>query len=474
MTLNNSHMSNHKLHIYNTLSRTKEEFKPINADHVNMYVCGPTVYDYAHLGNARPVIVFDILYRILQGLFPKVTYARNITDVDDKIIAKSQASKRSILDITTETTKIYQDDMRALNNLDPTIQPKATEHIKEMIALVETLLSKGFAYESDNHVLFDVTKSHNYGILSGRKLEDMIAGARVEVASYKKNAGDFILWKPSEKDIVGWDSPWGYGRPGWHLECSAMSEKYLGKTFDIHGGGHDLIFPHHENEIAQSHCANGSDTYAKYWMHNGHLMVEGEKMSKSLGNFITVHELLEDTKGEILRFLMLGTHYRKPIDWTKKNLQSAKKSLNGLYKTLNNHIEISSSILKEDLDPNLIDDKFFKALTNDLNTPLAMARLHELSNEINNSGNNLNRDLLTSFIASGKFIGLFSEDPALWFKVEVKESDLTDDEINNLISERTTAKSNRDFARSDEIRDLLKDNNISIKDTANGVEWHRV
>jgi len=290
------------LQIYNSFTRTKEVFEPFNPDHVGLYVCGPTVYDYAHLGNARPVIVFDVLYRVLQSLYPKVTYVRNITDVDDKINAKSKETGEDIRSITERTAQAYLDDMAALNALTPDEMPRATDHIAEMIAMIETLIAKNHAYESENHVLFHVPSMPTYGQLSGRKTEDQLAGARVDVASYKKDSGDFVLWKPSLEDEPGWDSPWGRGRPGWHIECSAMSKKYLGPQFDIHGGGSDLVFPHHENEIAQSCCANDTDVMARYWMHNGHLMVEGEKMSKSLGNFITVHDLLEDMAGEAIRF----------------------------------------------------------------------------------------------------------------------------------------------------------------------------
>ncbi|HSV28377.1 MAG TPA: cysteine--tRNA ligase, partial [Candidatus Omnitrophota bacterium] len=298
--------------LYNTLTRKKEAFEPIRPDHVGMYVCGPTVYDRAHIGNARPVIVFDVLYRLLTKLYPAVTYVRNITDVDDKINARAKDSGEPIDAITARTTKMFHEDIAELNALPPTIEPRATAHIGQMIAMIEALIAKGHAYEAEGHVLFSVPSMSDYGALSRRSMDEMIAGARVEVAPYKKNAADFVLWKPSSSDLPGWDSPWGRGRPGWHIECSAMSGQYLGQTFDIHGGGQDLVFPHHENEIAQSQCANGAP-FARYWLHNGYLMVEGEKMSKSLGNFFTVRELLEQAPGEAIRLAMLSTHYHQPF-----------------------------------------------------------------------------------------------------------------------------------------------------------------
>ncbi|MCW9040939.1 MAG: cysteine--tRNA ligase, partial [Rhodospirillales bacterium] len=308
------------LHIHNTLTRRKDAFEPIDPANVRMYVCGPTVYDYAHIGNARPVVVFDVLYRLLKTIYPKVTYVRNITDVDDKINARARESGEDIRAITERTADAFHADMAALNALPPDIEPRATEHIPEMTAMIETLIASGHAYEAEGHVLFSVASFDGYGALSGRNRDEMIAGARVEVAPYKRDPADFVLWKPSGEDEPGWQSPWGYGRPGWHLECSAMSGRYLDKTFDIHGGGQDLIFPHHENEIAQSVCAHGGTPFVRYWMHNGYLMAEGEKMSKSLGNFYTVHELLDDFPGEAIRLVLLQTHYRQPLDFTRDGL----------------------------------------------------------------------------------------------------------------------------------------------------------
>ena len=331
-------MSTPALKIYNTLSRTKEEFRPIDSAHVRMYVCGPTVYDYAHIGNARPLIVFDVLFRLLRHLYgaEHVAYVRNITDVDDKINARAFERGISIRELTDETNKVFQADVKALGCLEPTVQPRATEHIAQMVAIIERLIASGHAYAADGHVLFDVPSMQNYGRLSRRSLDEMLAGARVDVAPYKRGDMDFVLWKPSKENEPGWDSPWGRGRPGWHIECSAMSWAHLGETFDIHGGGIDLVFPHHENEIAQSCCAFGQDVMANYWMHNGFLQVEGEKMSKSLGNFVTIHELLHTEKfggrkwpGEVLRLAMLKTHYRQPIDWTVKALEEAEDLRSG-------------------------------------------------------------------------------------------------------------------------------------------------
>ena len=331
------------LYVTNTMSRKKEKFEPLDPNNVRMYVCGPTVYDRAHIGNARPIIVFDTLYRLLKQLYPKVTYVRNITDVDDKIIKRSQESGEPINVITEKTAKFFHDDIAELNALPPDIEPRATQHIAEMIALVQKLIDNGYAYEAEGHVLFSVAKMKNYGRLSGRSMDEMIAGARVEVAPYKRDAADFILWKPSDDTQPGWDSPWGRGRPGWHLECSAMSSKYLGETFDIHGGGQDLIFPHHENEIAQSCCAFGHDFYAKYWMHNGHLMVNGEKMSKSLGNFFTIREILDQVPGEAFRLYALGTHYHQPLNWMPEGLKQAKQTMDRFYTALRSTPDVDLS-----------------------------------------------------------------------------------------------------------------------------------
>ncbi len=356
------------LQLYNTLTRRKEEFAPIDPANVRMYVCGPTIYDYAHIGNARPLIIFDVLFRLLREIYgaAHVTYVRNITDVDDKINARAAERGISIRELTEETNAIFQADVQALGCLEPTAQPRATEHVTAMIDIVERLLAAGHAYRTEGHVLFDVPSMPEYGQLSRRPLDEMIAGARVEVAPYKRRPMDFVLWKPSAPDEPGWESPWGRGRPGWHLECSAMSWEYLGEVFDIHGGGIDLVFPHHENEIAQTCCAFHHEAMANYWLHNGFLQVEGEKMSKSLGNFVTIHEALKDWPGEVIRFNMLRTHYRQPIDWTARSLE---ESFDTYFELLD---------VAEEYAPDKLDKEFIEALFDDLNTPQAIARLYEL------------------------------------------------------------------------------------------------
>ncbi|HEY8125661.1 MAG TPA: cysteine--tRNA ligase [Methylocystis sp.] len=404
-------MSTPALKIYNTLTRTKEEFRPIDPAHVRMYVCGPTVYDYAHIGNARPLIVFDVLYRLLrhlakQGVWDggkgetKVTYVRNITDVDDKINARAAERGVSIRELTEETNKVFQEDVRALGCLEPTVQPRATEHIAQMIAIIERLIASGHAYPADGHVLFDVPSMPSYGRLSRRSLDEMMAGARVDVAPYKRGDMDFVLWKPSKETEPGWDSPWGRGRPGWHIECSAMSWAHLGETFDIHGGGIDLVFPHHENEIAQSCCAFGQDVMANYWIHNGFLQVEGEKMSKSLGNFVTIHELLHTEKfggrkwpGEVLRLAMLRTHYRQPIDWTVKALEEAEKTLQTWMGVVSN-LDFSSVGIAE---PKAV----LASLADDLNTPAALTEIHAACELASSSDTNANE-----FVSALQLVGL--------------------------------------------------------------------
>ena len=356
------------LKLHNSLTRQKEAFTPIDATNVRMYVCGPTVYDTAHIGNARPVVVFDMLFRLLRHVYGKdhVTYVRNITDVDDKINARSAERGISIRELTEETTAQYHADMDALGAMRPSIEPRATEHIDEMLTMIGTLIEKGHAYAAEGHVLFAVDSMADYGELSGRSVEDMIAGARVEVAPYKRNPMDFVLWKPSKEGEPSWPSPWGEGRPGWHIECSAMSEKHLGSTFDIHGGGVDLAFPHHENEIAQSRCAHGNDKMANVWMHNGFVQVEGEKMSKSLGNFTTVHDLIDKYPGEAIRLALLTTHYAKPFNWTAEGVKEAKKMLDQWY------------ALTADVEASMPDAEIVAALADDLNTPKAIAVLHTL------------------------------------------------------------------------------------------------
>jgi len=452
------------LRIYDTLSRDKVEFTPRDPKHVRMYVCGPTVYDYAHIGNARPVVVFDVLYRLLKRLYPRVTYVRNITDVDDKIIAAAKESGETIDAITKRTTDAFHADMTALGALDPDAEPKATGHIAEMIALVKELLAKGHAYEAEGHVLFGVASMPEYGKLSRLDRDALIAGARVEVAPYKKDPADFVLWKPSTPEQPGWDSPWGRGRPGWHLECSAMSEKLLGKAFDIHGGGQDLIFPHHENEIAQSTCVNGRDAFAKYWMHNGYLMAEGEKMSKSLGNFYTVHELLKEYPGEAIRLGLLKTHYRQPLDFTRDGILEAKRELDGFYGALRR-----SSGKAANTGAN-VPAAMLDALADDLNTPLALSHLHEFAAVLNKAETNGNRKTAaTNLRAAAGMLGLLDDDPEAWFKGAAAD----DAEINGLIAARDAARAAKDFKRADGIRDQLDAKGIVLEDSAGRTTWRR-
>ncbi|MCC9624234.1 cysteine--tRNA ligase [Thalassospira sp. MA62] len=453
-----------QLRIFDTLTREKQIFEPIDPDHIRLYVCGPTVYDYAHVGNARPVVVFDTLVRVLRHVYPKVTYVRNVTDVDDKINARAKESGEPISEITKRTHQAYLDDMGALNAAKPDIEPRATEHIAEMIAMCESLIEQGFAYAAEGHVLFSVEKFDDYGKLSRRNRKEMIAGARVEVAPYKKDPADFVLWKPSSDDAPGWDSPWGRGRPGWHIECSAMSTRYLGQNFDIHGGGSDLVFPHHENEIAQSCCANKGSSYAKYWMHNGHLMVEGEKMSKSLGNFITVHQLLENWQGEAIRLAMMGTHYHQPINWTEDNLRQAKDSLDRFYTALRNVADVTAA----DVD---LPEGVLNALCDDLNTPLAIAEFHELIGALNKADDAEKPIAKGRVLAAAGLIGILEQDPESWLKGGGDDDEAA--EIDALIVKRADAKKNRDFATADQIRDDLKARGIILEDSKDGTTWKR-
>lgn len=458
------------LTVFNTLTRKKEPFVPLDENNVRMYVCGPTVYDRAHIGNARPIIVFDTLYRLLRFMYPNVTYVRNITDVDDKIIKRSQESGEAINVITEKTTRFFHEDISELNALLPDIEPRATGHINEMIDLVKHLVDNGYAYEAEGHVLFSVSKMKNYGALSGRSVDEMIAGARVEVAPYKKEAGDFILWKPSDASQPGWDSPWGFGRPGWHLECSAMSSKYLGETFDIHGGGQDLIFPHHENEIAQSCCAFGHDFYAKYWMHNGHLMVNGEKMSKSLGNFFTIREILDQVPGEAFRLYTLSTHYHQPLNWMDDGLRQAKQTMDRFYTALRGTPEV-------DLTDGAPSAEVVEALEDDLNTPKALAVLHALVTELNKAETPEQKAALKkTLLASAHLMGLLYQDAEEWFRGQPAagtEGGLSESEIEALIQKRADARKAKDFATADAVRKELAEKGIVIEDTPAGTQWKR-
>jgi cysteinyl-tRNA synthetase len=430
------------LRLYNTLTKTKDNFVPRDPANVRMYVCGPTVYDFAHIGNARPAIVFDVLFRLLRHAYgdAHVTYVRNITDVDDKINARASERGIAIRELTEETARIYNEDVAALGCLPPSIAPRATEHIAQMIAMIQSLVASGHAYAADGHVLFDVSSKADYGKLARRSLDDMIAGARVEVAPYKKGAMDFVLWKPSDAATPGWDSPWGRGRPGWHIECSAMAGQYLGETFDIHGGGIDLMFPHHENEIAQSEAAHHGHPLAQLWMHNGFLQVEGEKMSKSLGNFFTIRELLADWPGEVLRFNMLRTHYRQPIDFTFAGLKESWRMLERWY-------EVTEPLA----DPGPGAD-FLAALADDLNTPAAIAALYQ-ADEME--------------LAGGLgFLGFSNVQMKIAVKPKVDEVAIAD-----AIAARNAARKAKNFAESDRIRDDLLAKGIVLKDGPQGTTW---
>ncbi|MFT6286131.1 MAG: cysteinyl-tRNA synthetase [Alcanivorax sp.] len=455
--------------LYNTLAGEKQLFTPLVEDSVTMYVCGPTVYNLAHIGNARPVIVFDTLFRLLQTQFTQVTYARNITDVDDKIIAAAKEGQRSIEEVTAEFTLKYREDMAELNALAPTLEPHATHNIKPMIEMTEILISKGHAYESQGHVLFAVESMEDYGKLSNRKLEDMLAGARVEVAGYKRHPGDFILWKPALEGDPGWDSPWGRGRPGWHLECSAMIREHLGDTIDIHGGGRDLIFPHHENEIAQSRCAHGGD-YVRYWMHNAYLDIDGEKMSKSLGNMRSVRDLLKKFRGEVLRFALLSAQYRSPLNFSADLLEQAEATLASLYGTLR---EVHDVPVPVDMKVELAEEPFYRALCDDLNTPLAIAEIHALAKQLNKSCDEEKPALKARMLAAGDLLGILGQDPEVWLQGEVGDESISGDEVEALIVQRNDAKLAKDYSRADEVRAQLLAQGIVLEDSREGTKWRR-
>ena len=456
-----------QIYLHNTLKQRKVEFKPIDKNNVRMYVCGPTVYDKAHLGNAKTPVVYDVLYRLLCYVYGKehVTYVSNITDVDDKILNKHKETGKPIREITEQTYNWYIEDMAKLNVLAPNYRPRATDYINDMIVLVEKLLEQKHAYISENQVLFDVDSMPSYGTLSGRSMKEMLAGARIEVAEYKKNPADFILWKPSDADQPGWDSPWGYGRPGWHLECSAMSSKLLGNDFDIHGGGSDLIFPHHENELAQSCGAYPGTGFAHYWVHTGMLMINGVKMSKSLGNFYTVDEILAQHPAEALRLLFLTTHYHQPFNFTFEGLQQAKGILDKFYNALLKNKDVPTI----EIEP---DSRIIEALADDLNTPLALSYLHEIVNDLNKAESEAERSRLKSLLLKSSYmLGLLYNEPESWFKGESNDDEAT--EIEALIAKRAEAKKNKDWATADAIRDELKAKGIILEDSATGTTWKK-
>lgn len=455
------------LSLYNSMTRSKQPFQPIDSQRVTMYVCGPTVYNRVHIGNARPAVVFDTLYRLLMSLYPNVQYARNITDIDDKIMKTAAELGEDISVLSTRYAEAYFDDMQALNNLPPTIVPYATQHIPEMTDMISRLVAKEHAYESEGHVLFAVQSMADYGKLSGRSLDDMLAGARVEVASYKKYAGDFILWKPSADDEPGWDSPWGRGRPGWHLECSAMIEKHLGESIDIHGGGQDLIFPHHENEIAQSCCVHDGKPVANVWMHNGFINIEGEKMSKSLGNFRMVNDLLEQYPGEVLRYVILSAHYRSEQNFGKDLLDSAWRSLDALYGFLRTQVGIEAAAV------DIADTHAYAALLDDLNTPVAISELHKLAREMNAADGDALAEAKGRLLAVAGLMGLLQQDPEQWFTHSRGGSDISAEEIEVLIAKRNQAKADKDYAGADGVREELKAMGVVLEDSREGTKWRR-
>ena len=457
------------LFLHNTLSRSKEAFVPTEPGRVSVYVCGPTVYNRPHIGNARPAVVFDVLVRFLRTRYA-VSYVRNITDIDDKINAAAQATGESIAVIAERHAADYHADMDALGVLPPDIEPYATHHLNEMMGMIQVLIDGGHAYEAEGHVLFRVSSYSDYGMLSRRDRRQLLDGARIEVAPYKEDAGDFILWKPSSPEQPGWDSPWGRGRPGWHIECSAMAATHLGTTIDIHGGGNDLIFPHHENEIAQSTCAHGGAIFSRYWLHNGFVNVDHTKMSKSLGNVVLVRDLLEEAPGEVVRLALLSAHYRQPLDWSADVLVEARRKLDRLYNTLRSY---GGSLEGwETVSP---DDDFIAALEDDINTPRALAALFELAREINRLGESPEALALARQLrASAEIIGLLGSDPVAWFEQGGADDELGTAELDALLVKRTEARASRDFAEADRIRDQLTEMGIVIEDGPDGPRWRRL
>ncbi len=461
------------LKLYNTLNQTLEVFKPQLADKVTFYVCGPTVYNFIHIGNARPAVIFDVLFRTLKNLYPKVVYVRNITDIDDKILAAATTEKTSIDQITQRYTQAYRADMQALNILAPTVEPLATDHIPEIIAMIEQLLSNGHAYTTDcNHVLFDVTSYDRYGQLSNRTLAELQAGVRVEVADYKRHPADFVLWKPSSKEQPGWDSPWGRGRPGWHIECSAMIKKHLGETIDLHGGGQDLIFPHHENEIAQSECCCTNKPFVRYWLHNGYITLNEEKMSKSLGNFVTVRQLLEQHKGEVIRYALLSSHYRSPLNWNDEQLTQAKNNLDRLYQTLRDAEQKVQAQTPNPTQVHTLTQATVAPILEDLNTPQTLTHLHQLAHQLCTASDKEKPLYATVLKHCGNWLGLLAQNPEHYFQSYNDASNTIDTSwIETKIQERLQARQNKNYQKADTIRNELLSQGIELEDTATGTRW---
>jgi len=440
----------------NNLTNKKEKFVPLDKNNIRMYVCGPTVYDDPHIGNARPIVVFDILYKIFKKNYPTVTYVRNITDVDDKIIRSSKENNISILELTNKVTKSFSEDCNYLNCEKPTHEPRATENIDLMIGMVSELIKKGFAYENNRHVYFEVKKFNDYGQLSNKKLEDLIAGSRVEVSDNKKNVEDFVLWKPSENDEPSWESPWGKGRPGWHLECSAMSKKFLGNEFDVHGGGIDLLFPHHENEIAQSRCVNDTKIFAKYWMHNAFITMSNEKMAKSQGNILKIKDFRNRTSGQVLRLALMSAHYKQPLDWNDKLLEDCENTINKWY---NSYLDIKKN--------SEISDEILQPLYDDLNTPGYIANLHQLYEKAL-KGNDQDKSI---FVSACQFVGLLNENKENWMKFKVSKALMSKEEILQKIKERNKAREKKNYEEADKIRNELLDKGVLIEDKDGKTTW---
>ena len=447
-------MMNKDIFLTNNLSNKKEKFVPIDENNVGMYVCGPTVYDDPHIGNARPIVIFDILFKILKSKFSSVTYVRNITDVDDKIIKSSNEKKISISDLTQTVIKSFSEDCNYLNCEIPTAQPKATEHIDLMIEMISELIKKGFAYENNKHVYFEVKKFDDYGQLSNKKLEELIAGSRIEVSDNKKNSEDFVLWKPSLENEPFWDSPWGKGRPGWHLECSAMSKKFLGNEFDIHGGGIDLIFPHHENEIAQSRCANDTKVFANYWLHNAFITMSNEKMAKSQGNILKIKDFRGKVSGQVLRLALISAHYKQPLDWNDKLLDDCQNTIDKWY---NAYLPSNKEL----------EDEIIQPLYDDINTPGYIANLHKLYDKAN-KGNDTDKQIFNS---ACNFIGLLQETKEEWLDYKKGKTDISETEIENKIELRNKARADKNYAEADNIRDYLLDKGVLIEDKDGKTIW---
>ena len=448
-------MSN-DIFLTNNLTNKKEKFVPIDEQNIRMYVCGPTVYDDPHIGNARPIVVFDILYKIFKKKYSKVTYVRNITDVDDKIIKSSKENNISISELTNKVTESFGEDCNYLNCETPTHQPKATENIDLMIKMVSELIKKGFAYENNNHVYFEVKKFSDYGQLSNKKLEDLIAGSRIEISENKKNSEDFVLWKPSASDEPSWDSPWGKGRPGWHLECSAMSKKFLGDEFDVHGGGIDLIFPHHENEIAQSRCANDTKMFANFWLHNAFITMSNEKMAKSQGNILKIKDFRNKISGQILRLALMSAHYKQPLDWNDKLLEDCQNTINKWY-----NVCVDS---KNNTD---ISDEILQPLYDDLNTPGYIANLHKLYEKAQKGDDNDK----AFFVSACQFVGLLNQNKEEWLSFKKSKASISEEEILKKIDERNKAREKKNYDEADKIRNELLDKGVLIEDKDGKTIW---